>query len=94
MNTTKLNKTTAKAEGWIRGYFNSHFYGVEQFYNRPSYNKIRAERDCIDRMNSINGRGYKVLGGNSSFFTCGYLSEDENTLYIETHCNIFEIDLR
>ena len=94
MTTTKLNKNTARAENWIKGYFNSHYFTIKQFYGRFSSRKGYAERDCIDRMNSINGKGYKVLGGNSSFFTCGYLSNDENTLYIETHCNTFEIDLR
>ncbi len=94
MNTTKLNKTTARAEGWINHYFNSDYYSVEQFYNRPSYNKIRAENGCINRMNSINGKGYKVLGGNSSFFTCGYMNETRDILYIETAYNIFEIDLK
>lgn len=93
MTTTKLKKTSARAESWIKGYFNSHYFSINQFYGRYSQNKARAESDCIDRMNSINGKGYKVLGGNSSFFTCGYLSDDENTLYIETHCNTFEIPL-
>ena len=93
MNTTKLNRNNARAESWVKNYFNSSYYGVEQFYNRPSYNKIRAEKECINRMLEVNGKGYKVLGGNSSFFTCGYLSDDEKTLYIETHCNTFEIAL-
>lgn len=93
MNTTKLNRTTKRAENWIEGYFRSCYYSIDDFYNRPSYNKIRVEKECINRMLSINGKGYKVLGGNSSFFTCGYLSEDEKTLYIETACNTFEIAL-
>lgn len=93
MNTIKLNKTTQKAKNWIDSYFRSNFNSIEVFYSRPSYNKIRAERECINRMLEVNGKGYKVLGGNSSFFTCGYRSNDEKTLYIETACNTFEIAL-
>lgn len=93
MNTTKLNKTTARAERWIHAYNRANCYSVEDFYKSPSGCKIRAEKECLARMNSINGYGYRVLGGNSSFFTCGYKSEDGKTLYIETHCNTFEIAL-
>lgn len=90
---TKLNNTTQRAKNWIDSYNRADYTSVEQFYSRPSYNKIRAENYCLDHMREVNGYGYRVLGGNSSFFTCGYLSEDGNTLYIETHCNTFEIAL-
>ena len=93
MNTTKLNKSTERASRWIDSYNRAIYTSVEDFYNRPSHNKINAERRCLERMNSVNGYNYRVLGGNSSFFTCGYKSKDGNTLYIETHCNIFEIAL-
>ena len=93
MNTTKLNKTTARAENWIHAYNRANCYSVESFYKNPSSCKIRAERECLARMNEIDGYGYKVLGGNSSFFTCGYMSKDGKTLYIETACNTYEIAL-
>ena len=93
MNTTKLNRTTERAKRWIDGYFRSNYYSIDGFYNRPSYNKIRAEKECINRMLEVNGKGYRVLGGTSSFFTCGYLSNDGKILYIETACNTFEIAL-
>lgn len=93
MNTTKLNNTTKKASNWIGSYNRANYYSVEDFYKNPSCNKIRAERYCLDRMNEINGHGYRILGGNSSFFTCGYMSQDNKTLYIETACNTFEIAL-
>lgn len=93
MNTTKLNKNTKRAESWIDSYFRSTYASIDEFYNRASYNKVRAEKECINRMLEVNGKGYRVLGGNSSFFTCGYLSNDGKTLYIETACNTFEIAL-
>ena len=36
---------------------------------------------------------YRVLNGNCFYFTCGYTSRDGKTLYIETSCNTFEIEL-
>lgn len=93
MYTTKLNKETKKAERWIDSYNRADCHSVEDFYSRPSYNKISAERKCIERMNEINGYGFRILSGNSSFFTCGYKSENGDTLYIETACNTFEIAL-
>lgn len=93
MYTTKVNKTTQRAINWIGAYNASYCSSVEDFYSRPSGNKIYAERKCLDRMKSINGYGYRVLGGNSSFFTCGYKSENGDILYIETACNTYEIAL-
>lgn len=90
---TKLNKTTKKAKQWIRAYNNSNYYNIESFYTRPSYNKIRIEQGLKEKMCSIRGHGYRVLSGNSSFFTCGYLSSDKKHLYIETFANTFEIEL-
>lgn len=90
---TKLNKTTQRAKNWIDSYNRADYTSVEQFYSRPSNNKIYAENKCLERMRELNGHGYRILGGNSSFFTCGYMSEDDSILYIETHCNTFEIEL-
>ena len=88
-----LNKNTERAKRWINGYFMSRYFSINQFYKNPSYAKERAEKDCINRMIELNGHGFKVLGGNSSFFTCGYTDETENTLFIETACNTYKIFL-
>ena len=93
METTKLNKTTKKAEKWINEYKNSFCSSVENFYNRCSYEKIQAENTIKKRIIANNFHGYKVLGGNSFYFTCGYMSSGDKTLFIETASNIFEIEL-
>lgn len=93
MNTTKLNKTTKKAERWIKEYKNSFNYSVRDFYKSCSYDKMQAEKDIINKMNDNKCYGYKILNGNTFYFTCGYKSEDGKTLYIETSCNTFEIAL-
>ena len=88
-----LNRETERAKRWINSYNKSYFYSVKQFYCNPSQFKINAEMDCINRMVKMDGKNYRVLGGNSSFFTCGYMSKNEDTLFIETHCNTFAIPL-
>lgn len=93
MNTTKLNKTTQKAERWIKEYKNSFCRSVENFYNRCSSEKISIERSIKERVNENGLIGYKVLNGNCFYFTCGYMSQDMKTLFIETKSNIFEIAL-
>lgn len=93
MNTTKLNKTTKKAEAWINEYKNSFCYSVENFYGRCSYEKLQAENECKNRMIENNCHAYRILNGNSFYFTCGYMSSDNKTLFIETVSNTFEIAL-
>lgn len=94
MNTTKLNKTTQKAEKWIREYFNSSCYSVDNFYDRCSSEKISIERRIKDRIYHDNLCDYRILNGNCFYFTVGYRNENGDKLYIETFSNIFEIDLK
>ena len=93
MYTTTLNRETERAERYIRQYEKSTCHSVQSFYGRPSYNKIRAEAKIRDRMAMENCVDYRVLGGNSSYFTVGYRRADNKKLYIETYCNIYEIDI-
>jgi hypothetical protein len=46
------------------------------------------------KMRENNLHDYRIVSGSSFYFTCGYMNESENILYIETASNIFEIDLR
>lgn len=94
MYTTKLNKTTQKAERWIEQYFNSSCFSVRDFYGRCSDRKISIEQKIRDRMIENDLIDYRVLNGGSFYFTVGYTDRTENILYIETVSNIFEIDLR
>lgn len=93
MLTTKLNKTTQKAKCWADLYNISNCDSVQLFYGRCSYAKIRIENDIQERMKKMNCFDYRVISGNTFCFTCGYRSKDNKKLYIETSCNIFEIDL-
>lgn len=94
MYTTKLNKTTQKAERWIKQYFASSCFSVRDYYGRCSYEKMKIEQKIRDRMVENDLIAYRVLNGNCFYFTVGYTDRTENILYIETSCNIYEIDLR
>lgn len=93
MNTTKLNKTTKRAKSWIEDYFNSSCYSVRDFYSSRVYTKESIENEIKARLIKNNLVGYKVINGNTFYFTCGYMTADKKTLFIETVSNIFEIEL-
>ena len=93
MDTIRLNRTTKKAEKWIKEYKISFCSSVNGFYNHCSFEKIQAENDCKKRMIANNCYDYRILNGNCFYFTCGYMSRDNKTLFIETASNIFEIEL-
>ena len=94
MNTTKLNRTTKKAEKWIDEYFNSSCFSVDSFYGRCSDEKRQIERRIKERIYNDNLGDYRVLNGNCFYFTVGYRDNNGDTLYIETVSNIFKIDLK
>lgn len=94
MYTTKLNKTTKRAKGWIDSYFQSSCYSVRDFYSSRVYRKESIEEAIKTKMRENNLHDYRIVSGNGFYFTCGYMDEAENILYIETAYNIFEIDLK
>ena len=56
---------------------------VKDVYARPSTNKIRAEYHIIEYLVDQNGYGYRVMSHNSSFFTVGYIIQnDEGKLFV------------
>ena len=56
---------------------------VKDVYARPSANKIRAEYRIIDYLVDQNGYGYRVMSYNTSFFTVGYIIQnDEGKLFV------------
>ena len=94
MYTTKLNKNTKKAKGWIDSYFSSSCFSVRDFYTSRVYIKESIEDAIKSRRRNEGLKDYRIVSGNGFYFTCGYMNESENILYVETASNIFEIDLR
>ena len=93
MNATRLNKTTKKAESWINAYFNSSCYSVSDFYASNVYKKKSIESAIKTRLIDNNLIGYKVINGNCFHFTCGYMTADKKTLFVETASKIYAIEL-
>lgn len=92
----KINGYCVKElRGQKRDYYNSlynksHNSSVLDFYKSCSSYKYNAEREIKNRTGVT---GYRVLCGNSSFFTVGYYWQDTETKKeyhcVETASNIF-----
>ena len=96
---TTLNKNTKKAQGFIRSYnyyyYKASSYDIETFYQRPSYNKIRAWDECKKLCAEYNGKGLCITGGNSSYFSAGFTFYQDGKKYLcyITYANNYCIEL-
>lgn len=75
-------------------YLKSNYYSVNDFYKNCSGYKRKAESDIKYKMIKTKGTrldSYKVIGGNSSHFTAGWLKEvDGNLIFVfETWQNTY-----
>ena len=83
----RINKTSKVGEMYLRCYKEAKATSVKQFYNSPSVSKIRAEESCLQTMWREQGQGYKVISGNSFYFTAAWITE--YGLRIETPKNSY-----
>lgn len=96
---TTLNKNTKKAIRMIHNYNyysgKSSSYDIETFYQRPSYNKIKAWRTCKKQCQEKSGYGLCITGGNSSYFSAGFIFENDGKKYLQyiTYANNYCIEL-
>lgn len=69
----------AKYAEWL----NTPIRYLNDVYGKPSINKMRAELDILVYMLNNDGYGYRVMSFNSSFFTVGYIIQnDEGKLFV------------
>ena len=68
---------------------------MNNFYNNCSGYKRKAESDIKYKMSKNNGRGYRVIGGNSSHFTAEWIQKKNNKEFFifETHNNTYELEI-
>ena len=68
---------------------------VKDVHTRPSTAKRRAEKDIINYLVDQNGYGYRVMSYNTSFFTVGYIIQnDEGKVFVyETAQNRYYLPL-
>lgn len=82
-----IKAESAKGQNYIELFNKSRHFSVREFYNNPSIEKIAAENKILKKSEL---KAYRVLGGNSSFFTAGWL-DIEDRLHIETRTNSYVI---
>lgn len=82
-----IKAESAKGKNYIELFNKSRHFSVREFYNNPSSEKIAAENKILQKSEL---KAYRVLGGNSSTFTAGWL-DIEDRLHIETRENSYVI---
>lgn len=85
-NLKTLNKSTKKAQGFIRNYKNNFNKAssndIKTFYKNPSCNKVNAWYYCKDLCNKYNGSGLCITGGNCMYFSAGFTFNNDNKKYL------------
>ena len=86
----KVNENILRAYNW------SDKLNLYMAYGRFSEKKAEAWEHCEELCKEKHGWGLKVIGANSSFFSAGFMFEDEGVrklMYI-THMGEREIEVR
>ena len=82
-----IKAETAKGQNYIELFNKSRHFSVREFYRNPSSAKVSAENKILQKSEL---KAYRVLRGNSSTFTAGWL-DNENRLHIETRNSSYVI---
>ena len=85
----RIKKSSKVGSSYLYKYEHAEATSVEQFYNRPSSAKVYAEKECLKKMFTENGEGYKILSGNTFAFTAAWRTAEG--LRVETYTNSFLI---
>ena len=84
---------TKRHEAIITRYNNSTAHTMRDVYGKWSNAKEKAYNDCLKKCADDDGRGFKIIGANTSFFSVGYIKDDGATLVYITHGGREEIAL-
>ena len=88
----KLKRNTQKARIFIKEYWTSNRYNLDDCYNTYSYAKENAYDYCINKMNKMNGYDGRILSYNTFVFTYAFMTDD-NKLIVICPVNEYEIQL-
>ena len=69
-----LKASSQRGSRFVFSYFNSNKFSLSDCYTNCSTAKTRAQYFCREQMYKESGKGFKILGFNSSFFSCGWLT--------------------
>lgn len=78
-------QNTKKEKAILQRYYNSNIYNLDYAYQNASVYKYRAERSILEEMREKNGLGYRILGYNTSTFSCGYTYEENGQKHFVYH---------
>lgn len=85
-----IKKETKKAENFVNAYNGRNWYAnIWDAYERPSYNKIAAWNDCINKCRKENGHGCIIISRNTFTFTAAWQTSEG--LRVETGQNSYLI---
>lgn len=85
----RVKATTQKGQHFISAYQTSTSHSVKEYYKNASSAKISAENSILRAIGEAFKHTYRVLSGNSFFFTAAYQSAEG--LVIETPGNSYLI---
>lgn len=85
MKTVK--STSKKGQHFISAYQSATSHSVKEYYKTASYAKVIAENSIIRSIGEAFKHTYRVLSGNSSFFTAAYQTDEG--LVVETPANTY-----
>ena len=88
----KLKRNTQKAKLFIKDYWTSTRYNLDDCYNNYSYAKQNAYNYCINKMQKMNGYDGRILTYNTFVFTYAFMTDD-NKLIVICPVNEYEIQL-
>ena len=78
----RIKEESKKGQAFLARYERATAESVKQFYGRPSADKIRIEQRLRLVMQDEKGKGFKIIGGNTFYFTAAWLVS--NGLRVET----------
>ena len=89
---TKLKRNTQQARRFIKDYWTSSRYHLDDCYQNYSSAKQNAFDYCINKQNKMNGSDGRILSYNTFVFTYAFMTDD-NKLIVICPVNEYEIQL-
>ena len=89
-----MNKEQRRAY-FAKKFMDSDCTSVMNYYVKPSDRKVAIEQNIKSQMLARNGKRYRVLNGNTFYFTCAYVYPKDDTwiLVVKTVSNHYELEL-
>ena len=78
MHIESIKSNSKEAEKLWNKYCNATCEDIYDAYGRPSAKKVEAFKRCYEIMVHFDGRGMRVIGAGSSYFSCGFRYEEDD----------------